>query len=67
MMGKTLLGDVSASLDSLFKKTIDGKDIQGILNIISEVIPFMTSMMNEPECDSEKVKEKISKIESLLN
>ena len=65
MMDKKPLGDVSNSLDSLFKKIIDGQDIQGIFTVISEIIPFMISMMNEPECDSDKVKEKISKIETL--
>ena len=67
MMDKKSLGDVSNSLDSLFKKTIDGKDMHGILTVISEIIPFMISMMNEPEYDSEKVKDKISKIETLSN
>lgn len=65
MMGKKPLGDVSHSLDSLFKKIIDGKDVPGIFSVVSEIIPFMISMMDEPEYDSEKVKEKISKIETL--
>ena len=67
MMDKKPLGDISNSLDSLFKQILDGKDIEGILTVISEIIPFMKSMMNEPEYDSEKVKEKISKIETLSN
>lgn len=67
MMDKKPLGDVSNSLDSLFKRIIDGQDMQGILTVISEIIPFMVSMMDEPECDSERVKEKISKIETLSN
>jgi chemotaxis protein histidine kinase CheA len=67
MMDKKPLGDISNSLDLLFKQILDGKDIEGILTVISEIIPFMKSMMNEPEYDSEKVKEKISKIETLSN
>ena len=67
MMGKKTLGDVSNPLDSLFRKIIDGKEVEGILVVLSEIIPFMITLMNEPEYDSEKIKEKISKIEILSN
>lgn len=66
MMGKESLGKIAKSLDSLFKKYAD-VGIEGIFSLLSEMLPFMRSLMIEPESDSEKVNEKISKIESLSN
>ncbi|MFB5620480.1 MAG: hypothetical protein ACE5RC_05050 [Nitrosopumilus sp.] len=66
MMGNASLGEVAKSLDSLLKKFTD-VDVVGIFSLLSEILPFMRSLMIEPECDSVKVDEKISKIENLSN
>jgi chemotaxis protein histidine kinase CheA len=67
MMDKKPLGDVSHSLDSLLKKLADDGDSRGIFDLLSETLPFMTSLLIEPDYDSEKVKEIISKIKTLSN
>lgn len=67
MMGKESLGDVAKSLDFLLKKLIDGGKSDGIYRLMSEVVPFMETLMVEPKSDSEKVKQEISKIETLSN
>ena len=67
MMGQDSLGDVAKSLDSLLKKFMDGGDVVGILVLLSEIFPFMRSLMTESKIDSVKVQQKISKIENLLN
>ncbi len=68
MMGMTSLGNISKSLDSLLKKFIDDDhDVLGVFSLLSEILPFMISLLVEPESDYVKVNEKISKIESLLN
>lgn len=66
MMGQDSLGDVAKSLDSLLRKPMSG-DVVGIFVLLSEVFPFMVSLMIEPNIDSVKVQQKISKIETLLN
>ena len=65
MMGQGSLGDVAKSLDSLLKKSMG--DVVGIFVLLSEILPFMMSLMTEPKIDSAKVQQKISKIENLLN
>jgi len=67
MAGYEFLGGISKSLDSLLKKFMDGDGGVGIFVLLSEIMPFMTSLMIEPTIDSVKVEEKISKIENLLN
>ena len=67
MMGQDSLGDVAKSLDSLFKKLMDGSGAVGIFGLLSEIFPFMMSLMTEPKIDSVKVQQKISKIETLSN
>lgn len=66
MMGKDPLGKVAKSTDSLLKKLVD-VNTKGVFSLLSEIFPFMMSLMIEPEFDSKKVNEKISKIETLLS
>jgi len=67
MMDKGALGDVAKSFDLLLKKSVDGGNVVGIFDLLSEIFPFMMSLMTEPKTDSVKVQQKISKIENLLN
>ena len=67
MMGKAHLGEISGSLDSLLKTSLDGGDFEGIFNLLSEILPFMTSLMIEDTCELSLIKEKISKIENMSN
>ena len=67
MAGYESLGDISKSLDSLLKKFIDGDAVVGLFVLLSEILPFMMSLMIEPNLDSVIVQQKISKIENLLN
>ena len=63
MMGNDSLGNVAKSLDLLLKKITD--DVEGIFSLLSEMLPFMTSLMIEPASHSANVDEKISKIQKL--
>lgn len=67
MMGKAHLGEISGSLDSLLKTSLDGSDIEGIFDLLSEILPFMTSLMIEGNCELSLIREKISKIENMPN
>ena len=67
MVGYESLGGVAKSLDSLLKKFMDGDGVVGLFVLLSEILPFMMSLMIEPTTDSVKVQQKISKIENLLN
>jgi chemotaxis protein histidine kinase CheA len=67
MMGKVPLGEISGSLDTLLKKYLDGGAIEGIFDLLSEILPFMTSLMTEDTCDFLMVKKKISEIENMSN
>ena len=67
MMGKTHLGEISGALDSLLKTSLDGGDVEGIFDLLSEILPFMTSLMIEGTCELSMIKEKISKIENMSN
>ena len=67
MMGKAPLGKVSASLDTLLKTFLAGDKIDGIFDLLSEILPFMKSLMVEDTCDFSMIEEKISKIENISN
>ena len=67
MMGKAHLGEISGSLDSLLKTSLDGSDIGGIFDLLSEILPFMKSLMIDGTCELSMIKEKISKIENMSN
>jgi chemotaxis protein histidine kinase CheA len=62
MMGKEPLGDLSSSLDNIFKKIIDGENINGIFNLMMELITTMKKSMNEPDYDFSQINEKIRQL-----
>ncbi len=59
MMGKEELGGVSALLDDMLKKAIEGKKIEGIFDILTESLRLMRNSMNEPNCDLSQINNKI--------
>lgn len=67
MMGKEELGTVSAELDLIMKKIIDGQKPAGIFDILSESIPQMKDSMGDSGCDLSKIIEKITNFSSTMN
>ncbi len=67
MMGKASLGKISGSLDTLLKTVLPGNDVDGIFDLLSEILPFMKSLMADDACDFLAVEEKISKIQNVSN
>ena len=67
MMGKQSVGELCDSLDSIFKKLLDGSKAEGIFKILSDVLPIMKLAMIEPNYNLTEIKEKISQIEDILN
>ena len=67
MMGKASLGKMSDSLDTLLKSPLPGSGADGIFDLLSEILPFMRSLMVEGAGDPSTVEEKISKIQSMSN
>ena len=63
MMGKQNLGDLSSSLDSIFKKLLDGSRVEGIFSILNDILPLMKLVIIEPDYDLTEIKQKISQIE----
>lgn len=62
MMGKESLGNLSSSLDDLFKKIIDGENVDGIFNLIVESIIHMKKSMNETDYNFSQINEKIRQL-----
>ena len=62
MMGKDSLGNLSSSLDDIFKKIIDGENIAGFFHLILESIVHMKKSMNEPDYDFTQINEKIRQL-----
>jgi len=62
MMGKEELGGLSSLLDGLLKKTIEGKKIGGIFDILTESLDYMKNSMNEPNCDLSQINNKIKQL-----
>ncbi|MGY5148127.1 MAG: Hpt domain-containing protein [Candidatus Nitrosopumilus sp. bin_7KS] len=62
MMGKEPLGDLSTSLDDLFKKIIDGQQIDGVFDLILDSIPHMKKSMNEIDYDFSQIDERIRQL-----
>ncbi|MCV0430321.1 Hpt domain-containing protein [Nitrosopumilus sp.] len=62
MMGKESLGDVSASLDDLFKKMIDGSHYDGIFDLLSQSILAMKKSMTVPNFDFSQINNKIKQL-----
>ena len=67
MMGKTSLGKISDSLDTLLTTILPGNEIDGIFDLLSEILPFMKSLMVEDTYDFSMIEEKISKIQNISN
>jgi len=62
MMGKEELGGLSSMLDGMLKKTIQGKKIEGIFDILTEALDYMKNSMNESNCDLSKINNKIKQL-----
>ncbi len=62
MMGKESLGDLLSSLDNIFKKIVDGVQIDGIFNLMLESIIHMKKSMNEPDYDFSQINEEIQQL-----
>ncbi len=62
MMGKEELGSLSAILDSIFKKMMDGVTIDGVFNVLSDSISSMKQYMSEPDYNLAEIKIRISQI-----
>ena len=67
MMGKDDLGILSASLDSIFKKILNGSRLENIFGILNDSIYCMKLTMAEPDSDLTEIKNRISQIEDILN
>jgi HPt (histidine-containing phosphotransfer) domain-containing protein len=67
MMGKTSLGKISGSLDILLKTLLPSDEVDGIFDLLSEILPFMKSLMVEDTYDFSMIEEKISKIQNMSN
>ncbi len=66
MMGKEELGGLSSLLDVMLKKTIEGKKIEGIFDILTESLHYMKNSMNESNCDLSQINNKIKQLLSDL-
>jgi chemotaxis protein histidine kinase CheA len=62
MKGKESLGDLSSSFDNIFKKIIDGENVDGIFNLIVESIIHMKKSMNETDYDFSQINERIGQL-----
>ncbi len=62
MMGKESLGDLSSSLDDVFKKIIDGENIVGVFALILESVIHMKKSMNATDYDFTPINEKIRQL-----
>lgn len=67
MMGKDDLGILSASLDVIFKKILNGSKVKNIFDVLNDSIYCMKLTMAEPESDLTEIKNRISQIEDILN
>ena len=66
MMGKEELGELSNQLDTLFKKMIEGRQVQGIFDTLTDSFGSIKNSMNEPESDLISITNKIKQILSNL-
>jgi chemotaxis protein histidine kinase CheA len=67
MMGKDDLGILSASLDAIFKKILNGSRVENIFDVLNDSIYCMKLTMAEPSSDLTEIKNRISQIEDILN
>ena len=66
MMGKDDLGILSASLDAIFKKILNGSRVENIFGVLNDSIYCMKLTMAEPDSDLTEIKNRISQIEDIL-
>jgi len=59
MMGKEELGGLSSILDIMLGKTIGGKKIVGIFDILTESFHYMKKSMSESNCDLSEINNKM--------
>ncbi len=62
MMGKEELGGLSSLIDGMLKKTIEGKKIEGIFDILTESLHLMKNSMIESNCDLSQINNKIKQL-----
>ena len=62
MMGKESLGDLASSLDNIFKKIVDGENVDGVFNLMQESITHMKKSMNESDYDFSQINEQIKQL-----
>ncbi len=62
MMGKDDLGNFSSTLDNLFKKIIEGKQYENILDIITQSSIQMKKSMSESNFDLTPINEQIKQL-----
>ena len=62
LMGQESLGNLSSSLDDIFKKIIDGENIDGIFNLMLELITPMKKSMNESDYNFSQINERIQQL-----
>lgn len=67
MMGKEDLGNLSSSLDVIFKKISNESPVENILNILNDIIPNLKFVMFEPDYDLTMIKQQISHIQNILS
>ena len=62
MMGKESLGDLSSSLDDIFKKIVNGDNVDGVFNLMQESITHMKKSLNGLDYDFSQINEKIKQL-----
>jgi len=67
MMGKEDLGILSASLDVILKKILNGARVENIFDILNDSIYCMKLAMAEPNYNLTEIKNRISQIEDILD
>jgi chemotaxis protein histidine kinase CheA len=67
MMGKEDLGSLSASLDSLLKKIMNGTIVDEILESLIIAADEMKKSMTYPNYNLDKIKQRISNLSSALS
>lgn len=67
MMNKKDLGDLSSSLDAIFKQISNESPVENIFNILNDIIPNLKFVMLEPNYDLTMIKQRISDIQNVLN